>query len=154
MLMLCRRIVELVKPLSPRPSGTVDKYTERRCRRVETDGFPARTRTITENSKDNVQLQGSTRRAAESGDIARPERARRDAVAKKAGHGRNDVRVLARIFSTLYGDHTCRHLRSFLSRGVRTHDARVASREDPLQLNLMLIMAIHAHAFSSDSLGL
>ena len=66
-------------------------------------------------------------------DIARrPERARRDAVAKKAGHGRNDVRVLARIFSTLYGDHTCRHLRSFLSRGVRTHDARVASREDPL----------------------
>ena len=82
------------------------------------------------------------------------QRARRDAVAKKAGHGRNDVRVLARIFSTLYGDHTCRHLRSFLSRGVRTHDARVASREDPLQLNRMLIMAIHAHAFSSDSLGL
>ena len=68
MLMLCRRIVELVKPLSPRPSGTVDKYTERRCRRVETDGFPARTRTITENSKDNVQLQGSTRRAAETGE--------------------------------------------------------------------------------------
>ena len=65
MFMLGVDDVELVKPLSPRPSGTEDKYTERRCRRVETDGFPARTRTITENSKDNVQLQGSTRRAAE-----------------------------------------------------------------------------------------
>ena len=80
MLMLCRPDdVELVKPLSPRPSGTVDKYTERRCRRVETDGFPARTRTTQRIRKTtfNFKHQGSTRRAAESGDIARPERAER-----------------------------------------------------------------------------
>ena len=88
MLMLCRRIVELVKPLSPRPSGTVDKYTERRCRRVETDGFPARTRTTQRIRKTtfNFKDQRAAPRSAETSPGRReraetPSRKKPDTVA-------------------------------------------------------------------------